>query len=159
MGPPHQLPITNFNMDENDLFARLGRAIATGQVSAELDLESLANMDSPICIEAEKNRWIYGIMAAVIGLGFAFGWPYGVAAGALGLALYLGFGRGRIRRRMTARFFDQTLERISDFKKLWRLSGVTLIHAADAAVCRSPDEDWRRFVLDHLAQHGDNGTA
>ena len=139
-------------MDENDLLALLREAIATGRVSVGLDYKRLNHVDSPICVEADSNRWIYGIMAATLGAGFGITWQAGLAAMALGVALYFALGRGWIRRRMAARFHGAALDDIAAFKKLWRSHGVVLALATRATVCRSPGGDWRRFVLVNLVR-------
>ena len=143
-------------MDEKDLLVLLNGAIAAGRVSVVLDYKRLAHVDSPICVEADSNRWIYGIMAAGGVAGFAVSWSAGVAAVALGLGLYFALGRGWIRRRMAVRFHRMALEDIAAFKKLWRCNGVTLGLVSRAQLCRSPGGDWRRFVLDHLVKDGGN---
>ena len=139
-------------MDENDLLVLLKEAITEGRVTVVLDYKRLNHGDSPICVEADSNRWIYGIMAATLGAGFGIAWPAGLAAMALGLVLYFTLGRGWIRRRMAARFHGAALDDIAAFKKLWRLHGVTLAPASRATLCRSPNGDWRRFVLVNLVR-------
>ncbi|MCZ6884845.1 MAG: hypothetical protein O7E53_00620 [Alphaproteobacteria bacterium] len=139
-------------MDEKDLLTLLKEAIAAGRVSVALDFKRLAHMDSPICVEADSNRWIYGIMFSAIGAGLVVDWTAGVAVVALGVGLYFAIGRGWIERRMTARFHDLALGDIAAFKKLWRLNGVTLGLVSRAALCRSPGGDWRRFVLKHMVK-------
>ena len=139
-------------MDENDLFALLKEAITTGRATVGLDYGRLNHVDSPICVEADANRWIYGIMAATLGAGFGLAWHAGLAALAVGVVAYFALGRGWIRRRMTARFHGQALDDIAIFKKLWRLNGVTIALVSRASLCRSPDGDWRRFVLVNLAR-------
>lgn len=144
-------------MDENDLFRILGQAIAAGRVSVALDHRRLNHQDSPICVEADSNRWIYCIMAAGIATGLLWGWKWGVGAAAGGLALYFAIGRHWVRRRMTARFHDRALADIAQFKKLWRLNGVTLTLMSRPVLCRSPRGDWRRFVLENLAKDRTTG--
>ena len=139
-------------MDENDLFALLKEAITTGRATVGLDYGRLNHVDSPICVEADSNRWTYGIMAATLGAGFGLAWHAGLAALAVGVVAYFALGRGWIRRRMTARFHGQALDDIAVFKKLWRLNGVTIALVSRASLCRSPDGDWRRFVLVNLAR-------
>lgn len=145
-------------MDENDLFRLLGEAIAVGRVSVALDYKRLNHTDSPICVEADSNRWIYGTMAAALGVGYFAGWPAGLAALAAGIALYFAFGRNWVRRRMAARFNGRALSDIAQFKRLWRLNGVTLALASRPVICRSPKGDWRRFVLENLAKDAAPGT-
>jgi hypothetical protein len=139
-------------MNENDLFVLLKEAIAAGRVAVGLDYGRLNHVDSPICVEADVNRWVYGIMAATLGVGLGIAWLAGLAAMGLGVVLYFVLGRDWIRRRMNARFYAGTLDDISAFKKLWRLHGVTLGLVSRATLCRSPDGDWRRFVLANLVR-------
>ncbi|MDX1484739.1 MAG: hypothetical protein R3229_09675 [Alphaproteobacteria bacterium] len=139
-------------MDERDLLRLLAAALADGRVSVRLDVKRLRNIDSPIFVEADSNRWLYGIMAATLGLGLGLSWLAGIGALALGVGSYFAVGRPWIRGRMVARFHEQALTDIAAFKKLWRLHGVTLALAARPVLCRSPAGDWRRFVLDHLAE-------
>ncbi len=140
-------------MDERDLFSALSRAIRSGEVTVDLDCRRLMHTDSPIAVQAEQMRWIYGCGAAAIAAGFGVGWQYGVGVVAAGLILYTVFARPRMYRRMVERFHRSTLFEIDTFKRLWRIRGVTL-HKASAqggeAVCASPDGDWRRFALNHL---------
>jgi len=142
-------------MNENDLFEALNMAIAAGRVSVRLDYKRLNHQDSPLCVEADTNRWIYGIMAATLGAGFSFAWWAGVAALGVGVALYWAVGRNWVRRRMAGRFHDRVLDDIALFKKLWRSNGVTLALTSRPILCRSPAGDWRRFVLENLSKPGD----
>lgn len=133
---------------EKDLLRVLARAIRDGRVAVALDLGRLLHTDSPIAVQAEHTRWLYGVTAAAVVAGFAWGWRPGLAALAAGVVLYFTVGRPWIRRRMRARFFESVLDDPAAFKKLWRLRGV-MLRVGDA-VCDSPGGDWRRFVLDRL---------
>lgn len=136
-------------MDERDLLVALARAIGEGLVSVEFDHARLMHTDSPVAVQADQNRWLYGIAAAVAALGFGWDWRVGVGALVLGTGLYLAIGRPWVRRRMRARFFSATLYDSGAFKRLWRIGGVTL-RAAGAAPCAAPAGDWRRFVLNQV---------
>lgn len=135
-------------MDEKDLFRALRAAIDDGRVRVDLDLKRLQHTDSPIALQADVNRWLYGVIAAALAVGFTWDWMRGLVALALGVVFYFGLGRRWVRGRMRARFHDRVLADIAQFKKIWRLRGVTLIFGD--AQCASPDCDWRRFVLDRL---------
>jgi hypothetical protein len=138
-------------MDERVLLRLLREAAADGRIKVALDYRRLGHTDSPIAVQADSNRWLYGIAGATLGVGFAVGWlPAAVPLG-LGVALYFALGRSWVRRRMHRRFFGKTLMDLSAFKQLWHIRGVTLTDAGDGAACASPDGDWRRFVLDRLA--------
>jgi hypothetical protein len=102
-------------------------------------------------VEADTNRWIYGIMASTLAAGFLLAWWAGLAVLATGVALYWGIGRNWVRRRMARRFQDRILEDIALFKKLWRSTGVTLALTSRPVLCHSPSGDWRRFVIENLA--------
>lgn len=133
---------------ERDLLRALARAVREGRVSVALDLKRLLHTDSPIAVQADHNRWLYGVTAAAAVAGLAWGWRPGLVALAAGVVLYFAVGRPWMHRRMRVRFFDAVLDDLAAFKKLWHLRGVTL--TAGDAVCASPGGDWRRFVLDRL---------
>ncbi|MFM2130324.1 MAG: hypothetical protein RL477_1870 [Pseudomonadota bacterium] len=153
-------------MDERDLLAALARAISDGAVSVELDCNRLMHTDSPIAVQAEHTRWLYGIVAVTLAVGFGWDWTRGLAALILGIVFYAGIGRPWLHRRMRARFFTSTIFDTGQFKRLWRLKGVTLRLAGAAAAlsagpagggedsCDSPQGDWRRFVLDRVMGDG-----
>lgn len=135
---------------ERDLLRALAAAIADGRVTVALDCRRLLHTDSPIAVQADHNRWLYAITAAVIGATLAVDWQAGLAVLTGAVALYFAVGRPWIHRRMRARFFGSVVADTTDFKRLWRLRGVTLALATGAAVCASPGGDWRRFALDHV---------
>jgi hypothetical protein len=140
-------------MDERDLFSALSRAIRAGEVVVDLDCRRLFHTDSPIAVQAEQTRWIYGCGVVALAAGFGLGWQYGAGVVAAGFILYAAVVRPRIRRRMVERFYQSTIFEIGLFKKLWRVRGVTMRKAlaqGGEIVCASPDGDWRRFALDHL---------
>ncbi len=138
---------------ENDLLRALAAAVAEGRVTAALDCRRLLHTDSPIAVQADHNRWLYGIALAAGGAALALGWRIGLAALAAGVGLYFAVGRPWIHRRMRARFSEKTLTDIADFKRLWQLKGVTLTLAAGGVSCASPGGDWRRFVMDRVLPH------
>lgn len=136
-------------MDERDLLVALARGIADGSVAVDLDCKRLLHTDSPIALQADHNRWLYGVALAAVAVGFGWDWTRGLVALVIGVVFYAGIGRPWIYRRMRARFYNTTLFDLDAFKRLWRLRGVTL-RIAPAVACASPDGDWRRFVLDRV---------
>jgi hypothetical protein len=144
-------------MDERDLLKALSSAIDDGRVYAALELKRLDTMDSPISVQADSGRFIYGGMGGIGAAFFLGDWIWAAGTLVLGTATYFAFGRPWIRRRMEARFYDEALADTERFKKLWNLRGVTLRYGMVGATCASPDGDWRRFVLDQLM--GDSGTG
>lgn len=133
---------------ERDLLRTLARAVRDGRVTVTLDLKRLLHTDSPIAVQAEHTRWLYGVTAAAVVAGLAWGWRPGLAALVAGVIVYFAVGRPWMHRRMRGRFLDSVLNDLAAFKKLWRLRGVTL--KVGDTVCESPGGDWRRFVLDWL---------
>lgn len=146
--------MTPATMNENDLLRALRAAIGDGRIRVRLDCKRLLHTDSPIAMQADHNRWIYGVVAFA-----AWAWALssdpmrGLVALVLGIIFYFGYGREWVYRRMRARFHDATLCDTGAFKKLWHLRGVTLCDAGGNA-CASPDQDWRRFVLDRVLAEG-----
>jgi hypothetical protein len=142
-------------MNEIDLLRALARAIYEERVHVALDYKRLQHTDSPIAVQADHNRWLYGIAATALGV--AVGWDImrGMVALVLGIMFYAAHGRPWMHRRMRDRFYTYTLKSTHDFKQLWHLRGVVLTavpdgHSGIPPICASPDGDWRRFVLDHL---------
>lgn len=136
-------------MNEIDLLRVLARAIYEEKVHVALDYKRLLHTDSPIAMQADHNRWLYGIAAAALTVGIGWDLIRGLVALALGIMFYVAHGRPWMRRRMRERFYTYTLKSTDDFKQLWHLRGVVL-QDIGGNVCASPDGDWRRFVLDHV---------
>lgn len=137
-------------LNENDLLRALRAAIGDGRIDVRLDCKRLLHTDSPIAVQADHNRWIYGVVAFAAGSWAVSSDPgRGLVALALGIIFYFGYGREWIYRRMRARFHGPVLADTGAFKKLWHLRGVILQDAGGHA-CASPDQDWRRFVLDRV---------
>lgn len=144
-------------LNENDLLRALRAAIVDGRINVRLDCKRLLHTDSPIAMQADHNRWIYGVVAFAAGAWAMSSDPMrGLVGLVLGIIFYFGYGREWVYRRMRARFHGPVLADTSAFKKLWHLRGVVL-QDADGHACASPDQDWRRFVLDRVYGEGSEG--
>ncbi len=144
-------------MEDTDLLEMLRSAEADGRVTIGLDPRKLDDVDSPISIQAESTRWIYGLMAAALFVWWLGGASAGIGAIAAGALIYATIGRRQVERNIRRRFYGHGIRDIGTWRKLWRLEGITLAGPAaragtkGAPVCSSPDGNWQRFVLDHIA--------
>ena len=138
-------------MEDTDLLEMLRAAAADGRVTIGLDPRKLDDVDSPISIQAESTRWIYGLMAAALLLWWLEGAYAGVGAIAAGALIYATIGRRQVERNIRRRFYGLAITDIGVWRKLWRLEGITLSLDSKGKACASPDGNWQRFVLDNLA--------
>jgi hypothetical protein len=146
-------------MEDTDLLEMLRAAETDGRVTIGLDAGKLDDVDSPISVQAESTRWIYGLMAAVILVWWLGGTYAGLGAIAAAALIYATIARRQVERNIRRRFYSGGIWDIRTWRKLWRFEGITLsctpaAGAEGAAVCRSPDDNWQRFVLDNLAPAG-----
>ncbi|MCH9053262.1 MAG: hypothetical protein IIA72_19755 [Proteobacteria bacterium] len=151
-------------MEDTDLLEMLRAAAADGRVTIGLDLRKLDDVDSPISIQAESTRWIYGLMAVAILVWWLGGAYAGIGAIAAGALIYATVARRQVERNIRRRFHDRAISDIGTWRKLWRLEGITLSLDSGSfnsgsldsggEACASPDGNWQRFVLDNLMTGG-----
>lgn len=137
-------------MEDTDLLEMLRSAEADGRVTIGLDPRKLDDVDSPISIQAESTRWIYGLMAAALFVWWLGGASAGIGAIAAGALIYATIGRRQVERNIRRRFYGHGIRDIGTWRKLWRLEGITLSFDSGGEACASPDGNWQRFVLDNL---------
>lgn len=135
-------------MEDKDYFAALRQAYDDGRLQVEMDFGKLDHVDSPINVQSEKSRWVFGGMFGGLAVGYFVDWRYGVAFAATIAVLYLTLGRRLIAKRMRARLRSLALEDIAVWRKLWRIKGVTL--AMGEARCAAPEGNWVRFVMEQV---------
>ena len=138
-------------MEDTDLLEILRSAEADGRVIIGLDPRKLDHIDSPISIQAESTRWIYGLMAGVLVVWWFGGAYAAIGAIAAGALIYATIGRRQVERNVRRRFYSLAVTDIGVWRKLWRLEGITLSLDSSGEACASPDGNWQRFVLDRLA--------
>lgn len=151
-------------MEDTDLLEMLRSAEADGRVIVGLDPRKLDDVDSPISVQAESTRWIYGLMAGAILVWWLGGAYAGIGAIAAGALIYATIGRWQVERNVRRRFYNGGIRDIGTWRKLWRFEGITLACNPSAGteggpVCRSPDGNWQRFVLDNIAPACAAGAA
>lgn len=144
--------IMGWKMEDTDLLDMLETAHREGGITIVIEPRRLDHMDSPIAVDADSSRWLYGLIVAAGLIWWWAGTFYGVAALIAATIIYGTIGRNMVERRLRQRFFDIGIKDIIIWRQLWRLKGITMKHPASGAVCASPDGNWQRFVLDHLAR-------
>lgn len=134
-------------MEDIEYLKLLREAIASGTIAVSLDLGRLEHIDSPISVQADSNRWIYGLIVITAAAAWFGGLWWAVGAAAAGLAAWFSVGKRWHRRRMEERFHKLALQDAARWKKLWRLPGVVLTDARTGATSESPSGNWRAFVM------------
>ncbi len=130
-----------------DYLAKLRELIAAQSIRIRVDTKKLREMDSPVVVVAETERWALG-MAALGGVvwWFAGFWP---AAGALAACIlaYVVFGRRAIARNIERRVHTKALKDIAVWRALWQFGGISLESSAEASDrCAAPSGRWISFV-------------
>jgi len=121
--------------------------VRDGTVRLSIDRRHLSHLDFPLALEADGNRWVYGL-AALTALAFWRGGAWaGLAAGALGTAIYLTLGLRDVARRLERRVRTRGLASVELWRRLWRFGGVVLTRP-DGTTCRGPAESWMQLVRD-----------
>lgn len=136
----------SFDTDTQYL-SKLRELVSAGAVRIHFDPGKLREMDSPVVVVAETERWAMG-MVVVCG---AIWWFLGTwaAAGAAAICLlgYFVFGRRGIARNIERRIHEQALKDIAIWRALWRHGGISLQAARrpDLA-CAAPAGSWIQFL-------------
>jgi hypothetical protein len=133
-------------MEDTDYLRRLREAIAAGTIKPVLNLNKLEHVDSPISVQADSNRWIYSLIVIVSAAAWLGGLWWAIGAATAGGLAWFAIGKRWHRRRMERRFYDLSLQQTEQWKKLWRMPGVTLTDPATGTECVSPDGNWRVFA-------------
>jgi hypothetical protein len=128
-----------------DLLRALRRLLGEGRVALVTDAGRLADMDSPVVVEADTNIWIYAAVAVALGAWGRWGGPAALGAAALGTLVYATLGRRYVRRRLERRVREEALMDLERWRKLWRFGGVSL-SAPGLPDCRAPEGNWMDFV-------------
>lgn len=133
-------------MEDTDYLRLLREAIAAGHIKPVLDFGQLEHVDSPISVQADSNRWVYGLVITISAAAWAGGLWWGIGAATAGAVSWFSIGKRWHRQRMEQRFNDLSLQKTETWKKLWRMPGVTLIDTRSGAECASPSGNWRVFI-------------
>ena len=133
-------------MEDTDYLRLIREAVSAGHIKPALDYGKLEHVDSPISVQADSNRWIYGLIVAVSAAAWFGGMWWGIGAATIGAAGWFSIGKRWHRQRMERRFYDLSLQHTEEWKKLWRMPGVALIDTRTGAECVSPAGNWRGFA-------------
>lgn len=139
-------------MEDVEYLRLLRDAITAGAIKPVLNFSKLEHVDSPISVQADSNRWIYSLIIIVSAAAYLGGMWWAIGATGLGAVGWFSIGKRWHRQRMERRFYDVSLDRTEEFKKLWRMTGVTLIDAKTSQECVSPAGNWRAFVAQVTGQ-------
>jgi hypothetical protein len=135
-------------MDDKDILPLLRAAIARGDVEVSLDVKRQHHVDSPIYRESDSSPFIYVSMVAIGAVGWFYGWQAGIGAFVVAAVVYMLGVRRFVAVRMHKRLMKSVLVDPEQFRKAWRLRGLSFRHKASDTVCESPDGQWRSFVLE-----------
>jgi hypothetical protein len=136
--------IADAGWTDEQLLSKLRAFRQAGRLALELDHRRLAHIDSPVAVEAESTRFVYGGLALSAAAWWFLGTEAGLAVAALSLAAYLTLGKADVRRRTARRVEERALGDIALWRRLWRFGGVVL--AAGDRRCAAPDGNWMQFV-------------
>ena len=145
-------------MEDIDYLRLLREAIASGAIQPSLNFGKLEHVDSPISVQADSNRWVYALIILVSAAAWLGGLWWAIGAAAAGAAAWFTIGRRWHRQRMEQRFYDLSLQHLEEWKKLWRMTGVTLIDPKTGNQCASPSGNWRAFINATLGQPSTEAT-
>lgn len=146
-------------MEDVEYLRLLRDAVAAGVIKPSLNLNKLEHVDSPISVQADSNRWIYSLIVIVSAAAWLGGTWWAVGAAGAGGAAWFTIGKRWHRQRMERRFYELSLDRTDEWKKLWRMTGVTLIDPKTGTECASPAGNWRAFVARVTGQANGQQTA
>ena len=133
---------------DTELLAALRASLRAGKVELRLDARRLDKEDSPVSVQAESTRWLYGL---VVASGAAWWWGglvAGLAAGAASVACWYFWVLPDVARRIRHRVETIALDDPTTWRRLWRHGGVVLATAGGGAACAAPDGNWMQFVRD-----------
>lgn len=140
-------PAPRFESDL-DYLKELRSRVHQGLVTLEYDHSVLGQAESPLAVQAEDTRWVFGGVFGAIGGWFLGGWPLALGLMALCLVGYLTLGRRWIAAGLERRAKAALLDDADTWRRLWRHGGVTLVAGPPAGQtrCTAPKESWLKFV-------------
>jgi hypothetical protein len=137
--------------DEADLLRRLAALVGAGRVVLTIDRGKLSHIDFPLALEADGNRWVYGLAALTALAVWQCGPPIGAAAAVASVVVYQTIGRAVIARRLLVRIHEQGLTSLDIWRRLWRFGGVILL-PDDGEPWQGPDRSWMALVREMTEQ-------
>jgi hypothetical protein len=134
--------------DEADVaLQELRRLHQAGAVAIRIDDKRLRHMDSPVVVEADSVRWLYGIVVLAALAWFGLGLYAGVGVAAVGALAYATLVRRIVHRKLERRVETVAMADTSAWRKLWRFGGVALVaNGQQGARCEAPKDNWMTFV-------------
>lgn len=140
---------------DSELLGALAALLREGRAELRLDPRRLDKQDSPVSVQAESTRWLYGLILATGAAWWWGGQVAGLAAGAASVACWFLWVRRDVARRIRGRVETSALADTVTWRRLWRHGGVLLV-APGGIACTAPEGNWMQFVrdLDPVARAG-----
>lgn len=135
--------------DEADVaLQELRRLHQAGAVAIKIDDKRLRHIDSPVVLESDSVRWLYGIVAATAAAWYFLGTYYGVGVAVVGGLIYATLVRRIVHRKLEQRVETVAMADTSTWRKLWRFGGIVLIaeNQPGGGRCEAPKDNWMAFV-------------
>lgn len=132
---------------DSELLSALRASLREGRVELRLDAIRLDKQDSPVSVQAESTRWLYGLILASAAAWWWGGPAAGLAAGAASIACWFLWVRRDVARRIRGRVETVALDDTTTWRQLWRHGGLALV-APGGVACAAPDGNWMQFVRD-----------
>ncbi len=130
-----------------DYLAKLRQLVASGSVRIRFDAKKLREMDSPVAVIAETERWAMGMVVLCGGLWWFLGIWAAAACLAVCILAYAFWGRHGIARNIERRIHQKALEDIAIWRRLWRYGGVSLEPGdGRTETCVAPNGSWIQFT-------------
>lgn len=141
---------------DTELLAALRASLRAGTVELRLDARRLDLVDSPVSVQAESTRWLYGMVVATGAAWWWGGQVAGLAVAAASVGCWFLWVRRDVARRIRRRVETVALDDAATWRRLWRHGGLALGLAGGGAACAAPDGNWMQFVrdLDRAAGEG-----
>jgi len=135
-------------MDDQEILPLLRAAIERGDVDVSLDVKRQHHVDSPLYRDSDSSPFIYISMLLIGAATWFYGWQVGVGVFVAAAVLYMVGVRRFVAARMRKRLMDTVLTDPEQFRKAWKLKGLSFRHKASGTVCESPDGLWRSFAIE-----------
>jgi hypothetical protein len=135
-------------VEDHDILPLLRSAIERGDVEVSLDVKRQHHVDSPLYRDSDSSPFIYLSMAVIGAAGWFYGWQAAVGVFVAASALYIVGVRRFVAARMRKRLMSAVLTDPEQFRKAWKLKGLSFRHTATGTVCESPDGLWRSFAIE-----------
>ena len=135
-------------MEDKDLLGLLRAAIARGDIEVQLNTRRQYHVDSPLYRVSDSSWIVYMMMVVVAVTTYFLGWTACLVAFATMVLIYMLVVRRWVAKLMHQRLLTEVLVNPDEFRKAWRLKGISFRHMPTGTLCESPDGLWRGFIIE-----------